>query len=295
MPESRTPPGEPDTTINGRGYLKAATLVGAAAAARPGIAAAAEALPDASPPRPDVQLTSRAAEQEAPPPVTVTQLSCGSDFRVDVLCNLDIEYVAVIPGNTSRGLHEPVINYGMLSSPSLELISCMHAEMSVAIAHGYAKVAGKPTACMMHSTVGLQHAAMAFYNAYADRVPVFGTLGAIVDVREPHETNCCGQCSRPSRRSAIHQAILPKASASSSSMAATNAMARPVRGAGRPDRCSRRIPCRCSAEGEIANAFRAHARLYAGNVSRRSVADIIACLPNIPPGKPAHEIPLLNR
>ena len=41
----------------------------------------------------------------------------------------------------------------------------MHEEISVAIAHGYAKVAGKPMACMMHSTVGLQHAAMAFYNA----------------------------------------------------------------------------------------------------------------------------------
>ena len=83
------------------------------------------------------------------------------------------------PGNTFKGLHESVINYGMTGAPALELISCMHEEMSVAIAHGYAKVAGKPMACMMHSTVGLQHAAMAFYNAYADRVPVFGIVGAI--------------------------------------------------------------------------------------------------------------------
>jgi acetolactate synthase I/II/III large subunit len=74
----------------------------------------------------------------------------------------------------------------MTSAPALELISCMHEEMSVAIAHGYAKVAGKPMACMMHSTVGLQHAAMAFYNAYADRVPVFAIVGAILDAKDRH-------------------------------------------------------------------------------------------------------------
>ena len=47
----------------------------------------------------------------------------------------------------------------------------MHEEASVAMAHGYAKIEGKPMACMMHTTVGLQHASMAIYNAYADRVP----------------------------------------------------------------------------------------------------------------------------
>jgi thiamine pyrophosphate-dependent acetolactate synthase large subunit-like protein len=100
---------------------------------------------------------------------------------VDVLRGLGIEYVAAIPGNTFKGLHESVINYGMTSPPSLELISCMHEEISVAISHGYAKIAGKPMACMMHSTVGLQHGAMALYNAWADRVPVFAIVGAQLD------------------------------------------------------------------------------------------------------------------
>lgn len=103
---------------------------------------------------------------------------------VDVLRHVGIQYVAAIPGNTFKGLHESVINYGMTTAPRLELISCMHEEMSVAIAHGYAKVAGKPMACMLHSTVGLQHAAMAFYNAYADRVPVFAIVGAILDAKD---------------------------------------------------------------------------------------------------------------
>jgi acetolactate synthase-1/2/3 large subunit len=100
---------------------------------------------------------------------------------VDVMRNLGIEYVAAIPGNTFKGLHESVINYGMLTDPNLSLISCMHEEISVAISHGYAKIAGKPMACMMHSTVGLQHGAMAIYNAWADRVPVFAIVGAQMD------------------------------------------------------------------------------------------------------------------
>ncbi len=34
---------------------------------------------------------------------------------------------------------------------------------------------------MMHTTVGLQHGAMAIYNAYADRVPIFMMVGASID------------------------------------------------------------------------------------------------------------------
>src|SRR4029079_8987143 len=39
-------------------------------------------------------------------------------------------------------------------------------------AHGYFKIAGKPLMTICHGTVGLQHAAMAVYNAWCDRVPV---------------------------------------------------------------------------------------------------------------------------
>jgi acetolactate synthase I/II/III large subunit len=166
-------------SLDRRGFLKAATLAGSGAVARV-VAAEAPATAN-SPARHTVQVVARAAEQGAPRPDGATQTSCGSDFMVDVMRGLGIEYVAAIPGNTFKGLHESVINYGMTTAPSLELISCMHEEISVALSHGYAKVAGKPMACMMHSTVGLQHGAMAIYNAWADRVPVFAIVGAQLD------------------------------------------------------------------------------------------------------------------
>jgi acetolactate synthase I/II/III large subunit len=106
---------------------------------------------------------------------------------VDVLRSLGIEYFAATPGNTFMGMHEAVINYGMLTSPNLRFITTMHEEASVAMSHGYAKIEGKPMACMMHTTVGLQHGSMAIYNAYADRVPIFMMVGASIDAtRRPN-------------------------------------------------------------------------------------------------------------
>jgi acetolactate synthase-1/2/3 large subunit len=83
------------------------------------------------------------------------------------------------PGSSFRGLHESIINYGGNRRP--EFITCCHEESSVAMAHGYAKIEGKPLLVMAHGTVGLQHAAMAVYNAYCDRVPIVIVGGNIID------------------------------------------------------------------------------------------------------------------
>ena len=109
----------------------------------------------------------------------------GSDFMVDVIKSLNLEYVAANPGSSFRSLHESLVNYGGNKSP--ELITCLHEESSVAIAHGYAKASGKPMAVMAHGSVGFQHAAMAVYNAWCDRVPVimFGGNGIDADKRRP--------------------------------------------------------------------------------------------------------------
>jgi acetolactate synthase I/II/III large subunit len=177
------------SAVGRRRFLKAATLAGTGAIAA-GASAVGAAVPAGAPPaagkKSPVQMTSRASEQGAPPQVVPnlegpTHTTCGSDFMLDVMRNLGIEYVAAIPGNTFKGLHESIINYGMMTAPMLEHISCMHEEISVAISHGYAKISGKPMACMMHSTVGLQHGSMAIYNAWADRVPVFAIVGAQMD------------------------------------------------------------------------------------------------------------------
>jgi thiamine pyrophosphate-dependent acetolactate synthase large subunit-like protein len=99
---------------------------------------------------------------------------------LDVIRSLGIEYCAANPGSSFRGLHESILNYAGNKNP--ELLTCLHEESSAAMAHGYAKIEGKPMMIMVHGTVGLQHASMAIYNAYCDRVPIFIVAGNILDV-----------------------------------------------------------------------------------------------------------------
>lgn len=94
----------------------------------------------------------------------------GSDLIVDLMTGLDIEYAAFNPGATFRGIHDSIVNYAGNVNP--EVIFCCHEEISVAIAHGYGKAKGKPMAAITHNIVGLQHASMAIFNAWCDRVPV---------------------------------------------------------------------------------------------------------------------------
>jgi cytochrome c553 len=57
----------------------------------------------------------------------------------------------------------------------------MHEEIGVAISHGYARAAGKPMSALIYAVLGLQHASMAVYNAWADRVPIVMFAGNVVN------------------------------------------------------------------------------------------------------------------
>jgi acetolactate synthase-1/2/3 large subunit len=94
----------------------------------------------------------------------------GSDVVVDLLKAFEIEYVAINPGATFRGLHDSLVNYGGNHAP--EIILCTHEEIAVGVAHGYARAKGKPMGAAVHNVVGLQHASMAIYNAWCDRLPI---------------------------------------------------------------------------------------------------------------------------
>jgi len=166
--------------VNRRGFLKGAAVGAAGLVAKTPEAKAQQtqaargtaALPSAR---------ALAAETE-PVPADVEVLTAdhpGSDFMVDVIKSLGLEYIAANPGSSFRALHESIINYGGNKNP--ELLTCCHEESSVFIADGYARVEGKPMGVLAHSTVGLQHAAMGIYNSFAGRVPVFIILGNTID------------------------------------------------------------------------------------------------------------------
>jgi len=94
----------------------------------------------------------------------------GSDVVVEMMQQYGIEYAPTNLGATFRGLLDSVINFGGNKTP--EVIECLHEEIAVSIAHGYARVTGKPLVALVHNVVGTLHAAMAVYNAYVDRAPM---------------------------------------------------------------------------------------------------------------------------
>lgn len=132
----------------------------------------------------------------------VSKAEWGSDVIVEVLRDLGVEYVALNPGATFRGVHDSIVNY--LGNRAPELILCPHEEIAVAIAHGYGKAAGKPMAAYVHDVVGLLHASMAIYNAWANRSSVIvlgGTGPMAADGRRPwidwiHTANVQGNAVR---------------------------------------------------------------------------------------------------
>src|SRR3989442_6072295 len=162
--------------VGRRRFLKGAAVSAAALVAK---TAPVTAQPQESP-RPATPTTPTnaqlAADTEAPRRAAARIVEHpASDFMVDVIKHLGFEYVGANPGSSFEGLHESIINYGANRMP--ELLTCCHEESSVAMAHGYAKIEGKPMLAILHGNIGLQHASMAVYNAYADRVPVLMIAG----------------------------------------------------------------------------------------------------------------------
>jgi thiamine pyrophosphate-dependent acetolactate synthase large subunit-like protein len=104
----------------------------------------------------------------------------------------------VNPGSSFEGIHESIINYGGNVKP--ELLTVLHEEAGAAMAHGYAKAAGKPMMTLMHGTVGLLHASMGMFQAWADRVPIFAVVAHARNpesvVNRPHSAQDMGALVR---------------------------------------------------------------------------------------------------
>ena len=163
-------------TVDRREFMKRAAVAGAASIAAAAPAAAQTQTPAGGVASPPAPTPPGEPQQENE---VLTSGRAGSDFMVDVIKSLGFPYICANPGSSFRGLQESIVNYGGNSAP--EFLTCCHEESSVAMAHGYAKIEGKPLAVLAHGTVGLQHASMAIYNAWCDRVPVYVILGNTLD------------------------------------------------------------------------------------------------------------------
>ena len=186
------------TAVNRRGFLKGAATAaaGAAALAAPvpisGLEAAQNTDSGTSAPPPTAEQVSRDTGNVRPVasgPRDRAVRRPGSDLMVQVLKDLGIEYVAGNPGSSFEGLHESIINYGNSPNKMPELITALHEESAVTMAHGYGKATGKPMCALLHGTIGVQHGAMSIYQAYYDRTPVLLIAGRDLGFIAAHSAN----------------------------------------------------------------------------------------------------------
>jgi len=171
-----------DGSLNRRGFLKGAAAGAAASAASlvtdtPQAAAQGSASTAAAVPAPTQEQVARDAAAVRPPVSVRAVQRPGSDLMVQVLKDMELEYVAGNPGSSFEGLQESFINYGNPPNKMPEFITALHEESAVTMAHGYGKAEGKPMIALLHGTIGVQHAAMSIYQAYYDRTPVLMIAG----------------------------------------------------------------------------------------------------------------------
>src|SRR6202162_6014776 len=112
---------------------------------------------------------------EAPVPSKSRTELWGSDAIARMLQRLGIPSVWRVPGASFRGLHDSLVND--LGNKHPQMLTCVHEDTAISIAHGYAKASGRMMGAVVHSNVGLMHATMAIFNAWCDRVPML-ILGA---------------------------------------------------------------------------------------------------------------------
>ncbi len=107
------------------------------------------------------------------------QMRWGSDVVAEVTRQLDLKYIALVPGASYRGFHDSLVNY--LGNNNPQMVICLHEEHAVSIADGYGKVTETPMAVALHANVGLMHATMPIFNAWCDRTPmiIFGANGPV--------------------------------------------------------------------------------------------------------------------
>ena len=163
------------TAVDRREFMKsgAATSVAALVTAQAGAAAApaeaAQAPAAAAPPPPAVQVGEPARRH-------------ASDYMVDIFKSLDMEYMFAMCASSFRGLHESLVNYGGNKDPEVP-----HLLARGNLGRDGARLLQdrEETALIFaHGTVGLQHATMALYNAWCDRVPVYCVVGNTMAVEE---------------------------------------------------------------------------------------------------------------
>lgn len=105
------------------------------------------------------------------------------DVIIDYLKALEIDYLFGVPGTNEIPIIDgtkcdgPKANGAIRSAPDINYIPCLHENIAMGAAMGYAHMTGKPGVVMLHVTPGIGHALGNLFNAYKSHVPILILCG----------------------------------------------------------------------------------------------------------------------
>ncbi len=172
-------PSKTGSKISRRGFIGASVVGGATTVLAPtalGNTNEAATNPAKSLPPSEAQMEREVGSSMPPEPIHNVKRAA-SDLMVQVLRDLEIEYVALNPGSSFEGLQESLVNYGDNPNTMPEVISALHEGSAVDMAHGYGRAEGKPMCALIQGTVGLQNGSMAIYQAFHGNTPLIVLAG----------------------------------------------------------------------------------------------------------------------
>lgn len=183
--------------VGRRNFLKGAAAGAAAMAVTPAANAQSPSSYKTTLSAPTYQQIERDTGMVAPPAPDRSVLRPGSDLMVQALRDMGIEFVASNNGSSFEGIQESIANYGTPPNVMPEFITCLHEETSVDMANGYGKAEGRPMCAMLHGTIGIQHAAMAIYQAFYSGTPMILIAGRDDGFIQAHTANDMAAMVRP--------------------------------------------------------------------------------------------------
>lgn len=105
------------------------------------------------------------------------------DIVFDYLRNLDVDYLFGVPGTNEVPIIDgtaedgPLHNGTSMGTKHVNYIPCLHENIAMGAAAGYAHTTGKPGVVMLHVTPGIGHALGNLFNACKSHTPVLILCG----------------------------------------------------------------------------------------------------------------------
>lgn len=95
-------------------------------------------------------------------------MTLGRDVVFEYLRDLGVEYLFGVPGSNEI----PLIDGTSIAQNDVQFVPCLHENIAVGAAMGYARVSGKPGVVELHVTPGAAHGIGNLYNAARSHIPV---------------------------------------------------------------------------------------------------------------------------